>query len=116
MKNILAEKSELFAIRIVKLSEFLTNKKQHILSNQILRSGTSIGANIAESEYSSSKADFINKLHIAQKEANETKYWLTLLNKVNYLENKMFESLNVDVEELLKLLASSIKTAKNNKE
>ena len=116
MKNILAEKSKLFAIRIVKLSEFLMHKKQHVLANQILRSGTSIGANIAESEYSSSKADFINKLYIAQKEANETKYWLTLLNEVNYLENKMFESLNMDVEELLKLLSSSIKTAKNNKE
>lgn len=113
--NILADKSYSFAIRIVKLSHYLQNdKKEFILSKQVLRSGTSIGALIAESVYAQSKADFISKLHISLKEANETKYWLNLLKDTDYINEKMYNSLIKDINEVLKLLTSSIKTTKEN--
>ena len=111
-ENIILSKSLLFAARILKLAEFLEDKNQKVLANQILRSGTSIGANIAESEYASSKPDFINKLHIAQKEAGETKYWLKLLEMTNVIDNKIFESLNNDLIELLKMIGASLITVK----
>jgi len=112
-ENTLLNKATAFATRIIKLVEYLDNKKRKaVTSNQILKSGTSIGANISESVYASSKADFINKLSIAQKEASETQYWLVLLKSVDYIEEKIFHSLAADIEEILKLLASSIKTAR----
>ena len=115
-ENILIEKSIDFAARIVKLCKYLDEKqKEHIISKQIIRSGTSIGANINEAQYGNSKADFISKLHISLKETAETEYWLRLLYKSEYLDRKMFESLLSDCLELKKLLISSINTAKKNK-
>ena len=108
------EKSFRFALRIIKLSRWLkAERDEHVLSKQLLRSGTSIGALIHEAEFAQSRADFINKLQIALKEANETRYWLMLLNESGYLTDKMFESIQPDVEELLKLLVSAIKTLKD---
>ena len=114
-ENILKDKSYLFSVRIVKLSQFLVKEqKEFILSKQILRSGTSVGANIREAEYGQSKADFIHKLSISLKEANETEYWLDLLFDTNYLEEKLYNSLKADIKELLKLLISIIKKSKSN--
>ncbi|MBD3790423.1 MAG: four helix bundle protein [Campylobacterales bacterium] len=113
--SILEKKSYDFAIRIVKCSGYLqTEKKEYVLSKQLLRSGTAIGALIAESKYAQSKSDFINKLYVALKEANETKYWLRLLKDCDYLELKIADSLLGDTEELIKILSSSTKTAKEN--
>ena len=89
-------------------------KQEFILSKQILRSGTSIGASIRESEFAQSNADFINKLSISLKEANETDYWLNLLKDSDYIDSNAFNSMEIDCEELIALLVSSIKTAKNN--
>ena len=113
-ENIVKNKSMEFAIRIIKLNKFLVNKWEFVISKQILKSWTSIWANIAESEYAESKVDFIHKLSISQKEANETLYWLELLQKTNYLPNKLFESLKNDLTEIQKLLTSIIKSTKNN--
>lgn len=113
--NILLEKAESFAIRIVKLCNLLKDdKKEFNISNQLFRSGTSIGANISESIYAVSKADFINKLHIAIKEASESKFWVKLLLSTNYINQNEFNSLNNDISELLKMLTTAIKTSKNN--
>lgn len=115
MENILKTKSLAFAIRIVKLTKFLQiEKKEFILTKQLLRSGTAIGALICEAEYAESKLDFIHKNAIAQKESNETIYWLTLLRETEYLTNKEYKSINDDVVELMRLLTSSIKTTKSN--
>jgi four helix bundle protein len=117
-ENILKIKSYGFAIRIVKLSQFLqSEKKEFVLSKQILRSGTSIGALIREAEFGQSKADFIHKLSISLKEANETEYWINILYDTGYIDKSLFESLIHDCKELLKLLIASIKTSKalNNK-
>lgn len=89
-------------------------KKEFILSKQILRSGTAIGALVAESQYAQSKPDFISKLHISIKEASETKYWLSLLKDSLYINDKMYKSLNPELIELIKILTSSIKTSKEN--
>ena len=111
--NALIEKSIEFATRIVKLSKFLEeSKKDYVISKQIIRSGTSIGANINEAQYAISKADFIAKLHISLKETAETEYWLRLLHKAEYIDGKIFESLVSDCLDLKKLLISSINTAK----
>lgn len=113
--SILEDKSYDFFIRIVKCSQYLQHeKKEYILSKQLIRSGTAIGALIAEGKYAQSKADFINKLYISLKEANETKYWLRLLKDCNYLNNNMSKSLLDDIEHLIKMLSSSTKTAKEN--
>ncbi len=113
-QNILRDKSLAFAIRIVKFNYFLMgDKKEYVLSKQILRSGTSIGALIRESENASSLKDFIHKLSIALREADETQYWLELLNKSDLISEEVFESLNKDAEELVKLLVASIKTSKS---
>ena len=113
--NILAEKSFDFALRIVNLYKYLyADKKEYVMSKQLLRSGTSVGATISESEYSESKADFIHKLSIGQKEINESIYWIRLLHKSNYLADSEFESIYSNADELLRLLTSSIKTAKAN--
>ena len=113
-ENVVKNKSFKFAIRVVKLYQYLTeNKKEYVLSKQVLRSGTSIGALIRESEHAESTADFIHKLSIALKEANETEYWLELLENSGYLEKNEFESINNELTELLKLLTSIIKTTKS---
>lgn len=112
-ESVLKEKSYAFAIRIVKLSQFLqSEKKEFVLSKQILRSGTAIGALIREAEYGQSKTDFVHKLSIALKEANETEYWLNILKDTNFIEEKLFASLLNDCKEILRLLIASIKTAK----
>ncbi|MDR0724900.1 MAG: four helix bundle protein [Prevotellaceae bacterium] len=111
--SILKEKSFAFAVRIVKLSEFIQEKKIFVLNNQILRSGTAIGALIYEAEYAQSNADFINKFSIALKETNETMYWLSLLEATNYIDTNLYESLNVDCNELISMLVATIKTLKN---
>jgi four helix bundle protein len=109
------EKSFCFAVRIVNLSKYLVEqKREFVLSKQILRSGTAIGALIRESEHAESKADFIHKLSIALKEANETDYWIDLLHQTNYLIAKEHQSIKTDILELIKLLTSIIKTSKNN--
>ena len=115
--SILREKSYVFAIRIVKLHKYL-NDKFHIykLSEQILKSGTAIGALVREAEFAQSKADFINKVSIGLKEANETDFWLNLLKDTDYLEEKLFLSLEADIKELIRLSVSSIKTAKKNQD
>ena len=114
-ENVLKAKSYLFGIRIVKLSQYLQiEKKEFVLSKQILRSGTAIGALIREAEYGQSKIDFIHKLTISLKEANETEYWINILKDTNYIDIKLLESLLDDCKQLLKLLITSIKTAKNN--
>jgi four helix bundle protein len=114
-ENILRNKTYAFAIRIVKLSQYLqTTKKEFVLSKQILRSGTSIGALIRESEYGQSKTDFIHKMTIALKEANETEYWINILKDTDYIEERLFKSLSDDCKEIIKLLIASIKTAKQN--
>jgi four helix bundle protein len=112
-KNIVKEKSFAFSVRIVGLYKSLkVDKSEFIMSKQLLRSGTAVGALIREAEHGESKKDFIHKLAIAQKEANETLYWLDLLYATNYLDKKCFTSLYSDAEALLKLLTSIIKSAK----
>lgn len=112
-KGILNFKSFEFAIRVVNLRKYLIkNRNEFVISKQILRCGTSVGAMVREAEFSESMADFIHKLSIAQKEINETIYWLELLYKTGYLKFDQFESLNNDAIEILKLLTSSIKTSK----
>ena len=112
--NVVKEKSFAFAIRVVNLYKFLANeKKEYVLSKQLLRSGTAVGALVREAEQAESKKDFIHKLAIALKEANETEYWLELLHRTDYLELSAFTSIHNDVVELLKLLTSIIKTSKS---
>ncbi len=115
MDNVLKEKSFCFALRIVKLARYLNCKNQeYVLSKQVLRSGTAIGALVCEAEFAQSKPDFINKLSIALKEANETYYWLQLLHQASYISQTMFDSIQPQIKELIKLLVISIKTAKEN--
>lgn len=111
-ENVIKDKSYSFALRIVKLYQYLCEKKEFVLSKQMLRSGTSIGANVRESEHAESKADFIHKLSISLKEANETEYWLELLYDANYIDKKMYDSISKDCTELLKILISIIKSSK----
>ena len=114
--NILIDKSVAFAVRIVKLHQYLIkNKKESIISKQIVRSGTSIGANINEANYGQSKADFISKMHIALKETAETEYWLKLLTQSEYITTDMGDSLLHDCTELKRILIASINTAKSGK-
>ncbi|MFK7031201.1 four helix bundle protein [Flavobacterium oreochromis] len=114
-KNVIKDKSFSFAIRMVKMYKHLTEvKREYIMSKQLLRSGTAIGALIRESEHAESKADFVHKLAISLKEANETEYWLLLLKETEYIDENEFESIIYDIRELLKLLTAIIKTSKNN--
>ena len=114
-KNILKDKSFAFAIRMVKLFQYLSeSSKESILSKQILRSGTSVGALIREAQNAESSKDFIHKLGIAQKECDETIYWIELLRETGYLNNKEFESIYNEANELLKMLKSAILTSKQN--
>ncbi len=112
-ENIVKTKSFEFAVKIVKLYQFLTNsKKEYILSKQLLRSGTAIGALIRESEHAESRADFIHKLAVALKEATETAYWLDLIHYGGYLSDKIVKSYNSLIDELIRLLVSILKTIK----
>ena len=114
-ENLLTEKSIAFAARIIKLHKYLIKtQKEIVISKQIVRSGTSIGANINEANYGQSKADFISKLHIALKETAETEYWLRLLLASEYVSKEMGESLLSDCIELKRILIASINTAKGN--
>ncbi len=116
-RSVLKTKSYDFALRIVKLYKYIVSKKkEYVLSKQVLKAGTSIGANVEEGNQAQSKSDFIHKLSIAQKEAFETDYWLRLLRDSDYLTPKQADSLLIDCQELQKLLTSSIKTAKRNLE
>ena len=109
--SVTLDKSKNFAIRIVKLYQYLcTEKKEFVLSKQLLRSGTSIGANLAEAIYGISDKDFLSKMYISLKECAETKYWLDLLFKTDYLTEQQYQSINEDCTELIKLLTSSAKT------
>ena len=113
MEQTVEQKSFLFAVRIVKLCKHLRcNKKEHTLSKQLLRSGTSIGANITEAEQAQSKADFVAKMSIALKEAVESDYWLRLLQATDYLSEMEFMSIYSDCKELEKMLTAIVKTAK----
>jgi four helix bundle protein len=112
--SILKDKSLKFAIRIVRLSQILKeDKKEYVLSKQMLRSGTSVGANVRESRNAESDLDFIHKLAIAQKECDETCYWLELLFMTDYLTEKEYLSMNTDATELLKIIKSIIIAVKN---
>ena len=114
-EGILKNKSMNFAIRIVNLYNFLNETKQErIMSKQILRSGTSVGANIREGLFADSPAYFIHKYSVAQKECSETLYWLELLNKTNYITTEQYVSLDTDCTELMKMITSSIITRKKN--
>jgi four helix bundle protein len=113
--NILKEKSFYFALDVIHLYKNISAvKKEFVLSKQLLRSGTSIGANIRESQYAESKADFIHKLAIALKEGNETDYWIELLHLSNYLDLTEYENIKPKIDEQLRLLTSIINTSKKN--
>jgi four helix bundle protein len=114
-ENVIKTKSFAFALRIVKLAQYLQKEKQeYVLSKQVLRSGTAIGALVREAEHGQSNADFISKMSIALKEANETEYWIELLHQSDYITKENFDSLHPDIEELLKLLVSIVKTSRSN--
>ncbi len=114
-ENALIDKSIAFASRILKLHRYLVkDRKETVISKQIVRSGTSIGANINEANYGQSKADFISKLHIALKETAETEYWLKLLIMSEYLSADMGKSILRDCLEIKRILVASINTAKGN--
>lgn len=113
-KGTLLTKSYNFAVRIVKLSKFLRENNEYILSNQVLRSGTAIGALVREGAYAQSTADFISKLSIALKEANETDYWISLLYDTNYLDKKIKDSFEKECNEIIAILIASIKTTKKH--
>ena len=114
MKGILEEKSFLFSIRMVNLYKFLTEEcKEFIMSNQVMRSGTSIGANIAEAKFAQSKADFLSKMTISLKEASETRYWLHLLEATGY-KNDCFSEIMDECDELTNLLVATCRTSKGN--
>ena len=113
--SIIENKSFDFAVRIVNLYKHLTtDKKEYVLSKQLLRSGTSIGANVSEGEKGQSKADFNAKMNIALKEANETFYWLRLLHKTDYLSDKEFLSMQSDIDEIIPILVSICKKTNTN--
>jgi four helix bundle protein len=107
-------KSYAFGVRVVRLSQYLVSEhREYVLSRQILRAGTAIGALVREAEYGISKPDFRNKMSIALKEANETEYWLLMLRDTDYINEKTFRSLQVDCVELIKMLIATVKTSKN---
>lgn len=114
-KNVIEKKSFDFAVRIVNLYKYLTTeKKEFVLSKQLLKSGTSIGANVSEAQRGQSRADFLAKMSISQKEANETYYWLRLLHKTEYLTDKEFESIEPEIKEIIAILTAICKNAKIN--
>ncbi len=114
-KNNIRDKSFAFAVRMVQLFKYLqSDKREYIMSKQLMRSGTSVGAMVREAEHSESKKDFLHKMAIAQKEINESIYWLELLNATEYLTQKQFEDLNKDAIELIKIITTIIKNTKKN--
>ena len=114
-KSIIKDKSFAFAVRAIRLFQYLTEiKKEYVLSKQLLRSATAIGALVREAQNAESTKDFIHKLGIAQKECDETIYWLELLKETEYINDKEFESINNEANELLKMLRSAIITSKKN--
>ena len=114
-ENLIETKSKVFALRIVRAYKYLQGKKELVMSKQLLRSGTSIGANVAEGQFAQSRADFVLKYSIALKEASETRYWLELLQDAGCLpKSASTRSLVADCTELIRLLVSSLKTAKRN--
>ena len=114
-ENIIKNKSFDFAVRIVRLNQYLCiNKKEFVLSKQLLRSGTSVGAMVREAEHAETKADFKHKMGIAQKEINETLYWLELLKATDYLTTEQFEDINAHAVEIIKIITTIIKTTKAN--
>lgn len=115
MDNIVENKSFEFAVRIVNLRKFLIKEKnEYLLSKQLMRSGTSIGANVAEAQRAQSKADFVSKINIALKEANETNYWLKLLYRTDYMDEKQFESMINDLDQIISILVSICNTSKQD--
>ena len=114
MQNVVAEKSFQFAVRTVKLYQYLCRKhNEYTLSKQLLKAGTSIGANVTESQQAQSRADFVSKINIALKEASETHFWLRLLYETGYLSKREYTSVIADCSELERLLTSIVKTAKD---
>ena len=112
-ENVVKNKSFSFAVRIVRMYQYLCDeKREFVLSKQLLRSGTSVAAMVREAEHAETKADFKHKMGIAQKEINETIYWLELLNETEYLSTEQFKGINDDAIEIIKLLTSIIKTSK----
>lgn len=115
MRNIIENKSFEFAVRIVNLRKFLVREKnEYILSKQLMRSGTSIGANVSEAQRAQSKADFVSKMSIALKEANETNYWLKLLYRTDYIDEKQFGSMVGDLDEIISILVPICNTSKQD--
>jgi four helix bundle protein len=113
--NVVRDKSFAFALRVVRLAEYLRcDRKEFVLSRQVLRSGTAVGALIRESEHAQSRADFISKMSIALKEANETEYWIDLLHQSDYIDQTKYNSIHPDIVELLKLLVSIVITSRNH--
>ncbi|MBD5239198.1 MAG: four helix bundle protein [Bacteroidales bacterium] len=113
--NIVYSKSKAFALRIVNLGRFLHSEKhEYVISNQVVRSGGSIGANIAEAQFGATKAEFVHRMRIAVREANETKYWIELLHDSSYIDSKVAESLISDCQEIIYLLIRIIKTSDSN--
>ncbi len=111
--NLILSKSKKFAVRIINLYKYLSNeKKEFVMSKQILKSGTSVGANVKEAINGQSTADFLSKLSIALKEAGETEYWLELLNETDYISDNQFDSMVSDCRELIRILTSIIKSTK----
>lgn len=112
-KSIVRDKSRSFAIRVIRLYKYLTDeKKEFVMSKQLLRSGTSVGANLAEQEFAISDADYLSKTSIALKEAAESAYWLDLLHETEYLNNSEYNNINTDCNELIKMLVASVKSMK----
>ena len=116
--NIIVEKSERFADRIAKMYRYLSEKRQgdKDMLKQIVRSGTSVGANVSEGQYAQTKADFLTKMTIALKEANETLYWLELLHDSEYIDERTFKSIHTEADEITAILASIVKSTKENTE
>jgi len=114
-ENVIKNKSFAFAVRVVRLYQYLCEeKKEFVLSKQLLRSGTSVGAMVREAEHAETKNDFKHKMSIAQKEINETIYWLKLLKETGYLSEEQFENINKDAVEIIKIITSILKTTKTN--
>ena len=111
-KNVLRDKSYLFALRVVRLYKYLQKRREFVLSKQLLRSGTAVGALVWEGKFAQSRADFVHKLSIALKEANETSYWLMLLKDSGYIKKRDFDSIYGDSEELVRLLVSIVRKCK----
>ena len=114
MNNPIVDKSFRFAVRIIGLTRSIRDKKEYELARQILRSGTSIGANVAESQRAQSSRDFLSKMYIAAKEANETEYWLKLLHEAKIITDKEFQSVHGDLREIIKILMSITRTLKSS--